>query len=67
MIARAPRRSISAYGRVVREQLRVDVELAHPARDQLGELAPEVEDDDRTRAWSVRRPVGRPPGPAPVR
>ena len=32
---------------VVRQQLRVDVELAHPARDQLRELAAEVEDDDR--------------------
>ncbi len=32
---------------VVRQQLGVDVELADPARDQLGELAAEVEDDDR--------------------
>jgi hypothetical protein len=31
----------------VGEQLAVDVELAHAARDQLRELAPEVEDDDR--------------------
>ena len=34
-------------GRVVREQLRVDVELADAPRDQLGELAAEIEDDDR--------------------
>ena len=32
--------------RVVGEQLRVDVELPDPPRDELGELAPEVEDDD---------------------
>ncbi len=31
---------------VVREQLGVDVELAHSASDELGELAAEVEDDD---------------------
>ena len=34
-------------GRVVREQLRVDVELTDAPRDELGELAAEVEDDDR--------------------
>ena len=33
--------------RVVRQELGVDVELAHAARDELGELAPEVEDHDR--------------------
>ena len=33
---------------VVREQLGVDVELADAASDQLGELAAEVEDDDRS-------------------
>ena len=32
--------------RVVRQQLRVDVELADPTGDQLGELAAEIEDDD---------------------
>ena len=32
--------------RVVGQQLRIDVELADPPRDQLGELAAEVEDDD---------------------
>ena len=43
--------------RVVRQQLRVDVELADAPRDQLGELAAEVEDDDR-------RAVGRSAAPA---
>ena len=41
-------------GRVEREQLRVDVELADATRDELGELAAEVEDDDGAR----RRGVG---------
>ena len=50
---------------VVRQQLRVDVELADAAGDQLGELAAEVEDDDgpgRPRSpvagLVVRRAVG---------
>jgi hypothetical protein len=30
----------------VGEELAVDVQLAHATRDQLGELAPEVKDDD---------------------
>ena len=34
-------------GRVVGQELRVDVQLADAARDELGELAAEVEDDDR--------------------
>ena len=40
--------------RVEREQLRVDVELADATRDELGELAAEVEDDD----GAGRRAVG---------
>ncbi len=48
---------------VVGQQLRVDVQLAHAPRDQLGELAAEVQHDDRTRcgghglraAWPVIR------------
>ena len=42
-------------------QLRVDVELAHAARDQLRGLAAEVEDDDAVGRLGlvVRRPVGR--------
>src|ERR1035437_3302117 len=35
-----------APGGVEREQLRVDVQLANPARDQLAVLASEVQDDD---------------------
>jgi len=31
----------------VREKLAVDVQLAHATGDQLRELAPEVQDDDR--------------------
>ena len=34
-------------GRVVRQELRVDVQLPNATGDQLGELAAEVEDDDR--------------------
>ena len=34
--------------RVVRQELGIDVELANPSGDQLGELAPEIEDDHRT-------------------
>ena len=34
--------------RVVRQQLRVDIELSDAARDQLGELAAEIEHDHRT-------------------
>ena len=41
--------------RVVRQQLRVDVELAHAARDELGELAAEVEDDDGLAVVGVGR------------
>ncbi len=33
----------------MRQELRVDVQLANTAGDQLGELAAEVEDDDRVR------------------
>ena len=44
--------------RVVRQQLRVDVELADAPGDELRELAPEVEDDDRSR--------GRPRSCSPV-
>jgi len=47
------------HGRVVRQQLAVDVELAHAPGDQLGELAAEVEDDDRLAVLRVGR-VGRP-------
>ena len=36
------------------EELRVDVELAHAAGDELGELAAEVEHDDRSRGRSPR-------------
>ena len=46
-------------GRVVRQQLRVDVELADAARDELGELAAEVEDDDGARRRRGRRRPGR--------
>ena len=41
-------------GRVERQQLRVDVELAHAAGDELGELAAEVEDDDGARGGGRR-------------
>ena len=52
---------------VVRHQLRVDVQLAHAARDELGELAAEVEHDhavgrfrgDEDRGPVVRGTVGR--------
>ena len=44
--------------RVVRQELGVDVELADAARDQLGELAAEVEDDDG--AGFGGRGAGRP-------
>jgi hypothetical protein len=40
----------------VRQQLRVDVQLADAAADQLGGLAAEVEDDDRVRLGGL---VGR--------
>ena len=46
--------------RVVWQELGVDVELAHAARDELRELAAEVEDDDavgRLRRDADRRPV----------
>jgi hypothetical protein len=36
-------------GRVVRDELGVHIQLADAAGDQLGQLAPEVEDDDGTR------------------
>ena len=45
--------------RVEREQLRVDIELAHAARDELGELAAEVEDDDGAGRRPPRRRAGR--------
>ena len=54
MIARAPRRSSSAIRRVVGQQLRVDVEFAHAPRDELGELAAEVEDDDGLAVVGIR-------------
>ena len=55
--------------RVVREQLRVDVELADAPGDELRELAPEVEDDDRLAVDRGRRsPVDpRAIGPGLVR
>ena len=43
----------------MRQELGVDVELADPPRDELGELAAEVEHEDRVRA-------GRRLGPGPV-
>ena len=43
--------------RVVREELGVDVQLPDAAGDQLGELAPEVEDDHRA-VIRGGRPVG---------
>ena len=64
MIARVPRRS-SSSGRVVGQELRIDVQLADAARDELGELAAEIEDGhgagcrrDRADGAIVRRPVG---------
>ena len=39
--------------RVVGQQLGVDVQLAHAAGDQLGELAAEVQHDDRVRRGAV--------------
>ena len=51
-------------GRVVREQLRIDVQLADPAGDQLGELAAEIEDDDGVGTLGAgrrRRPAGARP------
>jgi hypothetical protein len=39
----------------VRQQLRVDIELAHAPRDELGELAAEVEDDDGLAVVGVGR------------
>ena len=50
------------HGRVVREQLAVDIEFADAPRDQLGELAAEVQDDDRlavVRVGGVGRSVLR--------
>ncbi len=41
--------------RVVRQQLRVDIELAHASRDELGELAAEIEDDDGLAVVGVGR------------
>ena len=41
--------------RVVRQELRVDVELADAPRDELGELAAEVEDDDGLAVVGVGR------------
>ena len=41
--------------RVVGQQLRVDIELADAARDELGELAAEVEDDDGLAVVGVGR------------
>jgi hypothetical protein len=39
----------------VRQQLRVDVQLADAPRDELGELAAEVEDDDGRAVVRIRR------------
>ena len=52
-----PRRSSSANGGVVGQQLRVDVQLAHAACDELRELAAEVEHDDAV--GRLRRAVDR--------
>ena len=43
----------------MRQELGVDVQLADAARDQLGELAAEVEDDDGAGASSARWCAGR--------
>jgi len=43
----------------VGEELRVDVQLADAPRDQLGELAAEVEDDDRVGFCGVPAIVRR--------
>ena len=48
--------------RVVRQQLRVDVELADAPRDELRELAAEVEDDDGLAVDGGRRSPGRSSG-----
>src|SRR4029079_10521828 len=47
--------------RVVGDELGVDVELADPPGDQLGELAAEVEDDDRIGLADIG-PIIRGPG-----
>jgi hypothetical protein len=42
------------------KELAVDMQLAHAARDQLGELAPEVQDDDRVGlGWHLAGPLWR--------
>ena len=46
MIAFGLRASISATGIDARDDLAVDVRLAHAARDQLRVLRPEVDDED---------------------
>jgi len=52
--ARGRRRSISAQGVSWGQELGIDVELADPPGDELGELAAEVEHHDRVR---LDRPV----------
>ena len=44
-------------GGVERRDLAIDPSLAHPARDQLGHLAAEVDDEDGIRwaAWRADR------------
>ena len=69
MIARVPRRSSSSSGVSWGSSSRVDVELADAPRDQLGELAAEVEDDDGPGGGRGRRrgPVVRASAPGPGR
>jgi hypothetical protein len=44
----------------VRQELRVDVQLPDATGDELGELAPEVQDDDRVRfGWRAISSFGR--------
>ncbi len=45
-------------GGVVWQQLGVDVQLAHPASDELGELAAEVQDHDRPGSGGRRETAG---------
>jgi hypothetical protein len=46
MIARGSRARQLRRGRVIRQDLREDPELAHPPGDELGDLRTEVEDDE---------------------
>ena len=61
MIARGAAALELLERRVEREELRVHVQFAHPSRDELGELAPEVEDHDGLGGGRIgaRRPVVR--------